>query len=221
MSFAGAEVAWYRQSPDVLYGSYYDGIVQHTISRRTSENSNMLSAKVHASQGFDWRRLKIGASVTYSYYDSPLLVQNDVLRYTGNSLGVNADISLTPFKWLAVSYQGNYSQSATQPKRGERFPWLRAVSNKGTLDFTIPGGVTLTTSLYHYYNNFNYGDRSFLLLNAVAKYTIKRFSFTLSCDNLLNRKTYVYSNLSALTESRAIYNIRPRSIFLKIRFRIF
>ena len=221
MSFAGAEVAWFRQSPDVLYGSYYDGIVQHTISRRTSESSDMLSAKVHASQGFDWRRLKIGASVTYSYYDSPLLVQDAVVRYTGNSFGVNADISLTPFKWLSVSYQGNYSQSATQQKGQERFPWLRTVTNKGTLDFTIPGGVTLTASLYHYYNNFNDGDRSFLLLNAEAKYTIKRFSFTLSCDNLLNRKSYLYSSLSALTESKAIYNIRPRSLLLKIRFRIF
>lgn len=221
MSFAGAEVAWFRQSPDVLYGSYYDGIVQHTISRRTSENSDMLSAKVHASQGFDWRRLKIGASFTYSYYDSPLLVQDAVVRYTGNSLGVNADISMTPFKWLSVLYQGNYSQSATQQKGHERFPWLRTVTNKGTLDFTIPGGVTLTTSLYHYYNNFNDGDRSFLLLNVEAKYTIKRFSFTLSCDNLLDRKTYVYSCLSALTESKAIYNIRPRSLLLKIRFRIF
>lgn len=220
MSFAGAEVAWFRQSPDVLYGSYYDGIVQHTISRRTSENSDMLSAKVHASQGFDWRRLKIGASFTYSYYDSPLLVQDAVVRYTGNSLGVNADISMTPFKWLSVLYQGNYSQSATQQKGHERFPWLRTVTNKGTLDFTIHGGVTLTTSLYHYYNNFNDGDRSFLLLNAEAKYTIKRFSFTLTCDNLLNRKSYVYSSLSALTESKAIYNIRPRSIILKIRFRI-
>ncbi len=221
MSFAGAEVAWFRQSPDVLYGSYYDGIVQHTISRRTSENSDMLSAKVHASQGFDWRRLKIGASFTYSYYDSPLLVQDAVVRYTGNSLGVNADVSLTPFKWLSVSYQGIYSQSATQQKGHERFPWLRTVTNKGTLDFTIPGGVILTTSLYHYYNNFNDGDRSFLLLNAEAKYTIKRFSFTLSCDNLLNRKSYVYSSLLALTESRANYNIRPRSVLLKIRFRIF
>lgn len=221
MSFAGAEVAWYRQSPDVLYGSYYDGIVQRTISRRTSENSDMLSAKVHASQGFDWRRLKIGASFTYSYYDSPLLVQDAVVRYTGNSLGVNADISLTPFKWLSVSYQGNYSQSVTQQKGQERFPWLRTVTNKGTLDFTIPGGVTLTSSLYHYYNNFNDGDRSFLLLNAEAKYSIKRFCFTLSCDNLLNRKSYIYSSLSALTESKAIYNIRPRSVLLKIRFRIF
>lgn len=221
MSFAGAEVAWYRQSPDVLYGSYYDGIVQRTISRRTSEISDMLSAKVHAGQGFDWRRLKIGAAITYSYYTSPLLVQDAVVRYKGNSLGVNADISMTPFKWLSVSYQGYYSQSATQQKGHERSPWLRTVTNKGSLDFTIPGGVTLTTSLYHYYNNFNDGDRSFLLLNAEAKYTIKRFSFTLSCDNLLNRKSYLYSSLSALTESKAIYNIRPRSVLLKIRFRIF
>ena len=220
MSFAGAEVSWNRQSPEVLYGSYYDGIVQRTISRRTSENGDMISAKIHASQGFDWRHLKIGASVTYSYYDSPLLVQDEVLRYSGNSIGVNADISLTPFKWLGVSYQGNYSQSATQQKGYDRFPWLRTVTNKASLDFTIPGGVTLTTSLYHYYNNFNDGDKSFLLLNAEAKYTIKRFSFTLSCDNLLNRKSYIYSDLSALTESKAIYNIRPRSVLLKIRFRI-
>ena len=221
MSFAGAEVFWNRQSPEVLYGSYYDGIVQRTISRRTSENVDMISAKIHASQGFDWRRLKIGTSFAYSYYDSPLLVQDAVVRYTGNTLGVNADISLTPFKWLSVSYQGYYSQSATQQKGYDRFPWLRTVTNKASLDFTIPGGVTLTTSLYHYYNNFNDGDRSFILLNAEAKYTIKRFSFTLSCDNLLNRKSYLYSGLSALTESKAIYNLRPRSVLLKIRFRIF
>ncbi len=221
MSFAGAEVSLNRQSPEVLYGCYYDGIVQRTISRRTSENGDMISAKIHASQGFDWRRLKIGASVTYSYYDSPLLVQDDVLRYSGNSIGVNADISLTPSKWLGISYQGNYSQSATQQKGYDRFPWLRTVTNKASLDFTIPGGVTLTTSLYHYYNNFNDGDKSFLLLNAEAKYSIKRFSFTLSCDNLLNRKSYIYSDLSALTESKAIYNIRPRSVLLKFRFRIF
>ena len=221
MSFAGIDISYNRQSPDVLYGSYYDGIVQRTISCGTSEIGEMFSTNIHASQGFDWQRLKMGVSVTYSHYDSPLLVQNEVLRYNGNSFGINADISLTPFKWLGISYQGNYSQSATQQKGCERFPWLRTVTNKALLDFTIPGGVTLTTSLYHYYNNFNDGDRSFLLLNAEAKYTIKRFSITLSCDNLFNRKSYIYSSLSALTESKTIYNIRPRSVLIKIRFKIF
>lgn len=220
MSFAGVDLSYSRQSPDVLYGSCYDGIVQRTISRRTSEIGNMLSAKVHASQGFDWRRLKTGASVSYSRYDNPLLVQDEILRYTGNSLAIEADISLTPFPWLSMSYQGNYSQSATRQKGLECFPWLRTVTNRGSLDFTIPGGVTLTTSLYHYYNNFNDGDKSFLLLNAEAGYSFRRFSFTLSCDNLLNRTSYIYSDLSALTESKALYNIRPRSVLLKIRFRI-
>lgn len=220
MSFAGVDLSYSRQSPDVLYGSCYDGIVQRTISRRTSEIGNMLSAKVHASQGFDWRRLKTGASVSYSRYDNPLLVQDEILRYTGNSLAIEADISLTPFRWLAVAYQGNYSQSAIRQKGHERFPWLRTVTNRGSLDFTIPGGVTLTTSLYHYYNNFNDGDKSFLLFNAEAGYSFKRFSFTLSCDNMLNRKSYIYSDLSALTESKFLYNIRPRSVLLKIRFRI-
>ncbi len=213
MSFAGAEVSWNRQSPRSVIWFLLRRHSAAYHQSRTSENGDMISAKIHASQGFDWRRLKIGASGYIFLLRQSAARSGRVLRYSGNSIGVNADISLTPFKWLGVSYQGNYSQSAIQQKGYDIFPWLRTVTNKASLDFTIPGGVTLTTSLYHYYNNFNDGDKSFLLLNAEAKYTIKRFSFTLSCDNLLNRKSYVYSSLSALTESKAIYNIRPRSVF--------
>lgn len=221
MSFAGIDLSWQRQSPEVLYGSYYDGLVQRTISQRTSEDGDMFSARIHASQGFDWRRLKIGASVSYSYYDNHLLVQNQVVRYTGNSIGVNADISLSPFNWLEASWNGSYYQAASQQKEHDRMPWLRTITNKTSLDFTIPGGVTLKTSVYHYYNNFNNGDKSFVLLNAEARYSIKRFSFTLVCDNLLNRKTYLYSSQAALTESRSVYGIRPQSVLFKIRCRIF
>lgn len=221
MSFAGIDLSWQRQSPEVLYGSYYDGLVQRTISQRTSEAGDMFSAKIHASQGFDWRRLKIGASVSYSYYDNPLLVQNQVVHYTSNSIGTNADISVSLFNWLAASWEGNYYQTASRQEGHDPMSWLRTVTNKASLDFTIPGGITLKTSVYHYYNNFNDGDKSFVLLNAEARYSIKRFSFTLVCDNLLNRRTYLYSSQTALTESRSVYEIRPRSVLLKIRCRIF
>ena len=221
MSFAGIDLSWQRQSPEVLYGSYYDGLVQRTISQRTSDAGDMFSAKIHASQGFDWRRLKIGASVSYSYYDNPLLVQNQVVHYTSNSIGTNADISVSLFNWLAASWEGNYYQTASRQEGHDPMSWLRTVTNKVSLDFTIPGGITLKTSVYHYYNNFNDGDKSFVLLNAEARYSIKRFSFTLVCDNLLNRRTYLYSSQAALTESRSVYEIRPRSVLLKIRCRIF
>ena len=221
MSFAGMDLSWHRQRPDVLYGSYYDGLVERVISQRTNETSDMVSANIRGSQGFDWRRLTIGLSASYSYYTSPLLVQNSVIRYSGKSLGVNGDISLTPFKWLSLAYEGEYYQSASRQNGFDCMPWIRTLTNKGTLDFNLPGGVSLRTSVYHYYNNLNDCDKSFLLLNVEARYSIKRFSFTLSCDNLLNRKEYVYSNRSALTEFNSIYNIRPRSILFKIRFRIF
>lgn len=221
MSFAGVDLGWNRQMPDVIYGSYYDGIAQHTISRLTSETSNMLSAKFHASQGFDWRRLKIEASASYNHYAGPLLVQDEIIRYTGNSFSLNADFTLSPFNWLDVSYDCNYYQSSSRQEGYERMPWLRTFTNKAMLYFKIPGDISLKTSMYHYYNNFNHGNKSFMLLNAEAVYSIKRLNFTLSYDNILNSKTYVYSSREALKESCSIYNIRPRSAMLKIRFRIF
>ena len=220
MSFARVDLSWGRQQPDVLYGAYYDGLVEHVISQRTNETSDMFSAAIRGSQGFDWRRLKIGLSATYSHYDSPLLVQNTVLRYSGDSFGLNGDISLTPFKWLSVSYEGKYYQSASRQNGFDRMPWIRTLTNSASLDFTLPWGISIGASLYHYYNNFNDGDKSFILLNAEASYAIRRFTFTLTCDNLLNRKEYVYSNRTALTETNSIYNIRTRSVLLKVRFRI-
>ena len=220
MTFAGINLLWYHQKPEVLYGSYYDDISMRTISRHTKEKANTFTAKLHGSQGFDWKQLKVGASLSYSYYDNPLLLQDVVLRYTGRAIAANMDITIAPFKWLSVSYQGGYYQMKTQQNEGQRLPWLRTVNNSASLNFTLPAGIMFLTSLNHYYNNFNSGDKSFLLLNAEANYTIKRFSFALSCDNLLNLKTYSYSNKSALTETRSVYNIRPRSILLKVRFRI-
>ncbi|MCC8037690.1 MAG: TonB-dependent receptor family protein [Bacteroidales bacterium] len=221
MSFAGLDISWSHQKLDVLYGYYYDGLVERVISQRTDEHSSMFSAKLRGSQGFNWRRLKIGLSATFSRVESPLLVQNSIPRYSVDSYGINGDISLSPFKWLSVGYEGKYYMSASKQQGFGRMAWLKTLTNNTKVDFNLPGGISIGASLYHYYNNFNDGDKSFLLLNAEARYSIKRFSFTLSCDNLLNRRHYLYSNQSALTEERSVYNIRPRSILLKIRLRIF
>lgn len=220
MSFAGVDLSWIHQRPDVLYGSYYDGISERTINQRSYEKANTFIVKAYASQGFDWKKLKIGVSASYTHYNNPLLVQNTVLRYTGRTLSTNADVSLSPTKWLTAAWKGSYYQMSSRQKGFQRQPELRTMSNNLTLDFTLPAGVALTSSLYHYYNNFNNGNRSFVLVNTETKYTFKRFSFTLSCDNLLNHNVYSYSNLSALSESKATYNIRPRSFLLKIRYRI-
>ena len=95
------------------------------------------------------------------------------------------------------------------------------MSNTAKLTLSMSKKLSLTTSLYHYYNNQNERDRSFVLVNAEMQYALKRVMFLLTGDNLLNRKSYVYSNISALTETTSAYTIRQRSVMLKIRLRIF
>ena len=221
MLFFGVDAGWTHNRPDVLYGSYYDGISERITSMKTGETMDMLSAKLRASKGFDWKRLKIGTECGYSYYDSPILLQNEIVRYHGNSLSAKLDVSLMPFQWLSFSYDCSYYQSQTRMKTGEDMPLLRTVSNNASLEFYLPYDITLGASALHYYNNLNNDDASFLLGEANIKYTYKRWSITLSCDNIFNNKSYVYSTSNGLNENTSIYHIRPRSILLKIRCRLF
>ena len=221
MLFFGVDAGWTHNRPDVLYGSYYDGISERITSIKSNETMDVVSAKLRASKGFDWKKLKVGAVCGYSYYDSPILLQNEIIRYNGNSLSAKLDITLTPFQWLSFSYYGSYYQSQTQMKTSGDMPILRTISNNASLEFYFPYDITLGASASHYYNNLNNDDGSFLLGEANIKYTYKRWSFTLSCDNIFNKKSYVYSISNGLTEDTSIYHIRPRSILLKIRCRIF
>jgi outer membrane receptor protein involved in Fe transport len=50
--------------------------------------------------------------------------------------------------------------------------------------------------------------------------TIKHVRFTLNFNNILNKTTYSYSRITDLSTYRYTNNIRPRSIMLKIRFKI-
>lgn len=221
MSFAGVDLTWNRQKPDMIYGAYHDGIVSRMTGRRTDETSGMFTASLRGSRGFDLYKMKVGLSASYSRFKSPLLVQDTMIRYTGHTTGVVGDFSLSPWEWLSVSYRGSCYRSASRQEGFGRMPWLTTVTNDATLHFDIPDDIGLQISLHHYYNNVNNGDKSFLLFNAEARYSVKRFTFTLTCDNLLNRKRYIYTERSALTEANSIHTIRPRSILLKIRFRIF
>lgn len=221
MLFVGADVSCSRNRPGVLYGSYHDGIVERITGRPTRETAEVISARLRASKGFDWKRLKIGAECGYTRYDSPLLIQDELVRYRGHSLSAHLDLSFTPFSWMAFSYEGTCYRSRTRMKGGGDMPALKTLKNNASLEFYLPQSITLGMSASHYYNNLNRGRPSFLLGEAKARYTHQRWSFTLSCDNLFNRKSYVYSTSSGLTENTSVYPIRPRSILLKIRVRIF
>lgn len=220
MLFCGIDLTYSHLNPEILYGSYYDGEVERITSRHTEESSNLYSTTIRFSKGFDWRRLKIGIKATYNYNESPLLIQDNIIRYDYKAMRGDMDISCNPFSFMAMSYNGALSVSKAIMEGGGSNPTFTTSSNILAFNFFLPYDMTIGAVGSHYYNDRNEKNKSFLLGEVNANYSYERWSFTLTCDNIFNRKDYVYSTTNDLTTSSSAYQLRPRSFMLKVRFRI-
>lgn len=220
MLFFGISIGLTHNHPNVIYDVDYNGIVERITSQSTDETANVLWASLRISKGFDWRSLKIGAECKFSYYKSPILLQNTIVHYNGNSISATFDMNFSPCDWLSLDYGGTYHMLNTRVQGGGSMPVLKRLTNNVSLDFHLPYEISVGTRVSHYYNTLNNANLSFLLGEANISYSYKMWSFTLSCDNLFNKKHYVYSTIGELTESTSIYDIRRRGILLKVRCRI-
>ncbi len=220
MLFCGFDLNYSHSNIEILYGSYYDGQVERITSRHVKDYSNLYSASLRFSKGFDWRRLKIGIQTSYNYNESPLLIQNDVVRCNNNSMRASMDISCHPFSFVAVSYNGALNIAKSSMKGGDSTPTITTSSNILAFNFFLPYEASIGAAASHFYNDRNEKNKSFLLGEVNAKYSYDRWSFTLTCDNIFNRKDYIYSSSNNLTTRSSAYELRPRSFMLKVRCRI-
>ena len=221
MFFLGGDIGYTHHRPDVLYGNSYDGIAERLTARPTDETSQLFSLTLRGSKGFEWSRLKVGAECRYTHFDSPMLVQEEVVRYRGSTFRLKVDADMAPAEWLLLAYEGGAYRSAVRMKGGGSMPVLRTLTQRASIRVQLPAEVSVEVALSHYHNNLNRGDRSFLLGEASARYRYKRLTFSLTCDNLLDRRQYAYTASTGLTESSALYPVRPRSLLLKVRCRLF
>ncbi|MDD7257697.1 MAG: Plug domain-containing protein [Prevotellaceae bacterium] len=215
MLFTGVDVTYNYQKPDALYGYRYEGESETVISRPTKETAEMVSVRIRGSKGFSWKHLKIDIEGTYTYSSSPLLVQDEVVRYHSNSYLLTTHLNALPFTWLNISYDGAMGWNKTN-----HFPVALTSTNKCTASIALPQNISLSANLSHYRNNMNMGDKSFLLGNFAVTYTYKRFLFTLRCNNIFNRKDYTYSFLDEMSSYSSTYTIRPRSVVLTLRMKL-
>ena len=215
MRFIGVDFRYNHHRPKVLYGYHYDGLCEQIISVQTNESSEMFSINLRGSQGLLWKRMKLGLECIYTYSDSPLLVQEQIMRYYSHSMSANANISLAPFKWLDFRYEGKIAQFRTNG-----MPTVCSLINQCRADFMLPHNITLSSTLYHYYDNQNNSNNPFLLGDTEVNYTYKHIRFSLLVNNVFNRQQYMVSSLTDLSSYVSSYNIRSRSILFKVRFKL-
>lgn len=220
MLFFGADISYTHARPDVLYGSYHDGITERITSLQTDETINIFSIRFRASKGLDWKGMKIGTELRYNHRNSPVFLQDKIIRYNERSITAKTDLNFNPFDWMSCSYDSIFYLSHTMMVNGKNMPVLLSLANNVLLEFYLPFNVTVGANVYHYFNNQNRNNTSYLLGEANIKYSYNRWSFTLYCDNIFNKTKYLYSASRGLSEFTSTYYVRPRSVLLKIRCRI-
>ena len=221
MWFAGLDMGFTHYSPNVLYGASYQGEKELIISRPTNEAADSYTVSLRSSKGWDWAKTKLSVNATYKHLDSPLLIQDQIVRYLSYSSHLSMSLYAMPLHWMAIDYSNSWYIIKSRMKLGSSVPTQNTFKSKLAFNFFMAKALSLNMNFAYYYNNRNEKDKSFILSNAEASYAIKRWNFTLVVDNLWNQKQYINSFSTELQENTTIYRIRPRSVLLKVRYRIF
>ena len=221
MWFAGLDMGFTYYSPNVLYGASYQDEKELIISRPTNEAANSYTVSLRSSKGWDWAKTKLSVNASYKHLNSPLLIQDQIVRYLSNSSNLSMSLYAMPLHWMAIDYSNSWYIIKSRMKLGSSVPTQNTFKSRLAFNFIITKTLSLNMNFAYYYNNRNEKDKSFILSNAEASYAIKRWNFTLVVDNLWNQKQYINSISTELQENTTIYRIRPRSVLLKVRYRIF
>lgn len=220
MWFGGIDIGLTHYNPNVLYGANYEGAKELITSQSTSEAAYSYTVSLHSSKGWDWAKSKLDINANYKHFDSPLLIQDQIVRYLGNSYNIAISLYAMPLHWMAIDYSNSWYITKSRMKFGATVPVQNNFKSKLAFNFLITNALSLNMNFSYYYNNRNEKDKSFILSNAEASYAIKRWHFAFGVDNLWNQKQYIYSFSTELQENTTIYRIRPRGVLLKVRYRI-
>lgn len=204
MWFAGLDMGFTYYSPNVLYGASYQDEKELIISRPTNEAADSYTVSLRSSKGWDWAKTKLSVNASYKHLNSPLLIQDQIVRYLSNSSNLSMSLYAMPLHWMAIDYSNSWYIIKSRMKFGASVPTQNTFKSKLAFNFIITNALSLNMNFAYYYNNRNEKDKSFILSNAEASYAIKRWNFTLVVDNLWNQKQYINSFSTELQENTYI-----------------
>lgn len=207
-----------RSWSNVIYGTTIDDRA-HTVlqAEYMPHSSDRYSLNAHASKGFERMDAKIEADAGYTHSASQLLRQSVVTDYQGNAYTLSGDLSARVAKPLRLGYGCHWqlSHALTTDYRHT----INTFTQQAHLNATfIPNSLTMNITARHTHNSNLQGRKDYTFVDAsLTLRTKKKQEFVLSVNNLFNTRTFISHSNTDLTESLAIYHLRPRSVMLTTR----
>ena len=224
MFFAGAGVRYSRSQSEVLYGQNFadeNSLMATTTMIEMPTTSQRVSMTGDISKGFDWKKLLLKAGVEYAIGTSQYLQQNMVVDAVSNGLNVTGALSMQITRRLLIDWKGSYGTNQSHTRDGETLTPVRASTNRFSLNLPLFAGFDMTLAHEFYYNSATVGDdKTFSLTDAALSYKWKRTTWTLTCGNIFNTRSYVTAYHNAINTYYSAYAIRPANLLLKASFRL-
>jgi len=219
--FTNIEIRYNQYRNEIMYAQQFEGSMMKISAVALENTGNYLSVTTRAGKGFNWKKLSVNAEASWGKGVTPQLRQDSLIEYKNQGINANMTLSLALTEKLQFANKSSWSSVSGSTDAGEKLDPINSFIDAATINYILSNGLIFSFGM-EYYNTRN-GSRkqNFYLLDAGITYTWKRVRFTLDYNNILNTTDYVYAYYGTLSSYYSEYRIRPASILLSARFKIF
>ena len=220
--FGDLSVNYNRYRNEVMYAQSFEGNTMVINAVELPSWGDYLSVSLFAGKGFSWKKLNINAKCSYGLGRSPHLVQNQVAIYYNQGWNANLTASIAFTDYIFFNNKGSWSRmtSSLDGFNAGSQPIASFIDN-ANLSVLLPFGLSLTPSVEFYHTRSEECTDNFVLLDCSLSYTFRKVKFSLDVNNILNTDSFIYSYYSGIYGYYSAYLIRPRSVMLTARFKVF
>ncbi len=122
---------------------------------------------------------------------------------------------------LQFANKSSWSSISGSTDSDDKLDPINSFIDAATMNYILPNGLIFSFGMEYYDTRNGSRKQNFYLLDAGISYTWKRVRFTLDYNNILNTTDYVYTYYGTLSSYYSEYRIRPASVLLSARFKIF
>ncbi|MDR0364907.1 MAG: hypothetical protein LBH92_07830 [Bacteroidales bacterium] len=218
--FADLSFGYNNYYNKVMYGQEFEGTAMKIYLVEMKNSGDYFSLNGRINKGFYWKKLSFNLAGSWGKGNTPILRNEQLINYTNQGVNANLTASLSITKKIAFADKLSWSY-ITGSADGEKLNPMINFINWANLDVSILNNLILTTACEYFNIKSAESTRHFYLFDMGIMYTFKKVRLSLDWNNILNTDTYIYSYYGNLNADYSEYKIRPSSIMLRARFKLF
>lgn len=219
--FTNIEFRYNRYRNEVMYAQEFEGSLMKISAVELENTGNYFSVTARAGKGFNWKKLSINAEASWGKGLTPQLRQDSLIDYKNQGINANMTLSLALTEKLQFANKSSWSSISGSTDAGNKLDPIVSFIDAATINYILSTGLIFSFGLEYYDTRNGSLRQNFYLLDAGITYTWKSVRFTLDYNNILNTSNYVYAYYGTLSSYYSEYRIRPASVLLNVRFKLF